>query len=445
MRTLLSIALLLSSLAQAQLLDDDRVPPLLRRATTSYTWFAAAPSSGVGITGACGCDAVTAVDGTALSNVRGSTAICNKKGLATTGIVAGDYVTCAINTVRVQPNRNGVLGPYQEGPGTNYILQSETLDNGSWSVANGGSPAPGNPTITANQATSPRDTLTAERIQFPAVSGTGYSVVYNTIGRTSTAATWTHSMAVMGASGSGTIYLMSVNATATVFNSVACNYVAGSWSICSVTGTETAATWYTQIGVDLRDGAQSAKSAQDVYVYGVQGEESPFRTSYIVTTSASASRSMDNPYFAKTFAPTAGFCVAATVEVPSTNAFQASSGLYAPGLSTLSSTMSAPYFWPYTAFAGGGLAIDSLGVLSAGATGYSPALDNPTTSSRYVAGHNGTAWFYCVDAVCQTSGSGSTFYTPSFSYIKLFVNTAVKSAAIWTDIQVDFDWTRCTR
>lgn len=439
MRALLIVLLCGQAWGQARV---DRPPPLR---LGGYAWFEAATNTGAGITGACGCNAVTAVDGTALSNVRGSTAICNKKGLATTGIVAGDYVTCAIDTVRIQPNRNGVLGPYQEGPGTNYILQSETLDNGSWSVANGGGPAPGNPTITANQATSPRDTLTAERIQFPAVSGTGYSVVYNTIGRTSTAATWTHSMAVMGVSGSGTVYLMSVNATATVFNSVACNYVAGSWTICSVTGTETAATWYTQIGVDLRDGAQSAKSAQDVYVYGVQGEESPFRTSYIVTTSASASRSVDNPYFTKTFTPTAGFCVAATVEVPSTNAFQAGAGLYAPLLSAATGSAVSPYFWPFTSGLGTNLGVDSAGVISAGTVSYTPGLHNPTTFSRYVAGHNGTYWFYCIDGVCQTSGSGSTFGTPSFSYIKLFVNTAVKSAAIWTNIQVDPDWTRCTR
>jgi hypothetical protein len=48
-----------------------------------------------------------------------------------------------------------------------------------------------------------------------------------------------------------------------------------------------------QIGVDTRDSAESAKPAQTIYVWGRQLEASSYPTSYIPTTSASATRVAD--------------------------------------------------------------------------------------------------------------------------------------------------------
>jgi hypothetical protein len=48
-----------------------------------------------------------------------------------------------------------------------------------------------------------------------------------------------------------------------------------------------------QVGVDTRDSAESAKPAQTIFVWGRQLEQSSYPTSYIPTTSASATRVAD--------------------------------------------------------------------------------------------------------------------------------------------------------
>ena len=260
-------------------------------------------------------------------------------------------------------------------------------------------------------------------------------------------ANWTCSIAVLGATGSGTLDLCSYDG-GPGWSCSPCNFNSSTWSICENVrvGTAVGVDRYCKVGNNSNQNGGIARAASDVWLFGMQGEELDFRTSYVPTTSSAATRASEEPYFSKSFAITsAGFCVAATVEVTSTRAFQSGAGMYAPSLSQSSSVASSPYFWPFTATAGGSLAIDSLGVLSVGAVGYYPATDNATLSSRYVAGHNGTAWFYCVDGVCRTSGSGSTVANTTFPFIRLYATAGVRSSALWSNIQVDSDWTRCTR
>lgn len=401
-----------------------------------------APASARGMTAACACAAITTAAGDAVTATRGSTGSCTRGGTpVTTGIANGDVVTCGIDQVRVE-TIGGTPTIRLENGRTNSILQGGDFASGSWAVANGGAPAPGNPTITSNAATAPDGTVTADRVDFPSTTGTGYSVVYNTLGRVSTATSWSHSIYMRGVSGSGTVYLMSVNATATVFNTVACAFVSTSWTRCSVVGTETAATWYTQIGFDLRDGAQSGQGAQSVYIWGAQGEEGTLPTSYIPTTASAAARSPDDFYIAKSIPATSGVCAAATVTVQSLQAFQGSSGLFTPMLSSAAGSAVSPYLWPFTAATGSSLAIDGAG--SSGApTTFNPSLDNPTLTGRYVVGHTGANWFYVVNGVTRVHGSGTTWLSPTYSYVKLTVLTSVISAANWSRVQVDPTYTNC--
>ena len=257
-------------------------------------FFEFAPASGAGMTDACACSAVTGSKGETLTFTRTGNATCSKKGFATTGIADGDLVVCAGNQPRVMPDSDGVRGLLVEASRSNGIIRSEELDAAAWSLASGGTPGPGNPTRTKDAAVAPDGTTTAEKIDFPSVTGTGFSVVYNTAGRASTAASWTHTLYVRGVTGSGTIYLMSTPGG--TYRSAACTFVATSWTRCTVTGTETATTWYYQIGFDLRDAAQSGQGAQSVYVWGAQGETGSYATSYIPTTTAAVTRNGEVAY-----------------------------------------------------------------------------------------------------------------------------------------------------
>lgn len=171
-------------------------------------------------------------------------------------------------------------------PLPNWTLQSEAFGAAEWGAASGGTGPPAVPVITANQATAPDGTLTADKVDFPSVSGAGYSVLYGATGYTSWIGSWTHSLYVKGVSGSGTIYLMSTPGG--TYNSAACAYTSTDWTRCTVTGTETAAAWYLQIGIDLRDGAQSAKAAQSVYLWGAMRNQGATTGAYVKTTTVAA-------------------------------------------------------------------------------------------------------------------------------------------------------------
>lgn len=437
MRALLLI--MLAAPAWGQLLVD-RPPPLR---LGGYAWFEAAPTNGAGMPAACACTGMTSAQGDTLNMSRSSGAFCNKAGMATTGIQNGDLVYCAASdSLRVEPNQLGVRGPRQEVASSNLMLQSEAFDNvihqkESFPVANP-------PRFDGGGYTGPDNGTTADRYYFAATSGTDYTDMYQ-VATGSVAIGWTCSVFVKGAVGSGTTDICGYNGLA--WSCSPCSFNASTWSWCfNAASSSTGTTRYCKVGNNSNQNGNVARSISDVLLFGLQGEELDFPTSYIPTTSATASRSSETPYFTKTFsvAPS-GFCTSATIQVPNTRAFQSGAGMFSPSLSQGTTSAVSPYFWPYTASAGGSLAIDSLGMLSAGAVGYSPALDNATTLSRYVAGHNGTAWFYCVDGVCRTSGSGSTLSANTFPYIRIYATAGVRQSAIWTNIQVDNDWTRCAR
>jgi len=175
---------------------------------------------------------------------------------------------------------------------------------------------------------------------------------------------------------------------------------------------------------------------------GCQVEAGAFATSMVPTVAAAVARNVETAYFARSVATTAGVCSAATHEVPSTTGYSAGSGLWAPMLSSLSGSAGSPYLWPYTTGAGTGLAIDGAG--STGApSGWAPGTASTSTFARYVAGHNGTAWTICKDAVCSSNGVASAWSSPTYPFIKLEAAT-ITPVVIWTRVQVDPAFSRCT-
>ncbi len=257
-----------------------------------FAFFEFAPASGAGLSAACACTAVTGAKGETVSWTRGSSAYCTKEGLATTGLTTTSMVSCGNNLPRVEADNGGVLGVLAESSRTNLVLRSEEVDNAAW-VKEFDS-APRTMTITANFATAPNNTLTADRVQFPATAAGEYSDFYQTFSAGVAGDPTTCSAYVQGTSGAGTLDICRFDGT--TWGCSACSFVAGSITRCSTSAAGVGSTTrYCKLGNNTLQNGSVARAASDVLVWGAQGELSAYATSYIPTTTAGVTRYADGP------------------------------------------------------------------------------------------------------------------------------------------------------
>ncbi|MBS2028712.1 MAG: hypothetical protein JST54_12495 [Deltaproteobacteria bacterium] len=183
--------------------------------------------------------------------------------------------------------RTDADGGYVEGASTNVVLQSQAFDNVAWQKNGHGVSAP---TVTANAAVAPDGSTTADQIAFPAVSGAGnYSLVAQ--GFTASAAPWSEGVWLKASSGTPTLYLNTTPDGATYSQTTAT--LSTSWQHFCLSRTMTAATWYLQIGVDLRDASEAAQGAATIYAWQGQAENLAFCSADIATAGTSVTRSAD--------------------------------------------------------------------------------------------------------------------------------------------------------
>lgn len=164
-----------------------------------------------------------------------------------------------------------------EKQSTNLVTYSEQFDNAGWSKLDSGSGST-TPIVTANYAISPDGTQNADRLQCT-LGSSGYSLIQQspTIGGTHTGSIWVKS----NTSANQNIYFrISANTTAFV--------VTPQWQ--RITLTEINGDYLT---IGLRDSTGYTNYSCDILIWGAQLEASSYPTSYIPTTSASATRVAD--------------------------------------------------------------------------------------------------------------------------------------------------------
>jgi hypothetical protein len=203
---------------------------------------------------------------------------------------AGTLQTATTNAPRwdYDPVTHVLRGMLIEEARTNLWLQSADASNAAWVKAGTVVAAP---VVTGNQVIAPDGTTTAASVAYPAVSGVGaLSIVRQTI--TATVNPYALSIWMRGSVGGEQIAIMASPDGVLYYKTLA-TLTTGWQRFSLVTPNLTAVPWFMEIGTDLRDATQTAKSAQTVYLWGAQFELGAFSTSYIPTTAASVTRAAE--------------------------------------------------------------------------------------------------------------------------------------------------------
>lgn len=308
----------------------------------------------------------------------------------------GNVYALGSNTPRVHSSRGLLI----EGSRTNSLTYAIDFSNAAWTKV--GTTGPMTPVVTANQATAPDGTLTADLIDFKATTAEGdYSVVQQ---GAVAAATYSGSVYLRTVSGSGTLYLaIKRSGSATDLKSTACA-VTTTWSRCHVESAVVSATGALSLGPNSYDAAQpNAQAALSVYVWGAQLEAGAWSSSVILSAAVATQRVGDNIQAATTGFPKSNIELCGTVYWPRSGAHNDGSGSMLFDTCGAGSSPPGIQLWSYYAAQASAYADGRRSNL--GSKAYSPA---SATDTRLCARNAERKTHSCVNGACTTNAVDAT-------------------------------------
>lgn len=193
--------------------------------------------------------------------------------------------------------RRGNRGVLIEGARTNLLLRSQECDNASWSKSRA--------TVTANAVTAPDGTSTADALIEDATAANTHSALQNVTISNATAYTlsvfvkantrnWVQLALFDGTTNFTAYFDVGAGAVGTVSASTTAGITAftNGWYRCRITftSTNTAAIMRTFLATGDGGASYDGNGTSGAYIWGAQLEAGAFPSSYIPTTSASATR-----------------------------------------------------------------------------------------------------------------------------------------------------------
>jgi len=206
--------------------------------------------------------------------------------------------TAAIDTPRFERMADGGVGILLEGASTNYCLYSQDFSNAVWNKYNS--------TVTINTTTSPDGTLSADTLTDNTASGTH---AIGQLGIIPAGAQTTYAILQAGTSQYASVQVYNLTdtsvaqATFDLVNGTVVSTTSGTAKIspmangfykCEVSGTGTVVS---DVYVYINNGSSvifTGTGSGTINIWHMQGENLPFASSYIPTTTAAVTRAADN-------------------------------------------------------------------------------------------------------------------------------------------------------
>jgi hypothetical protein len=231
------------------------------------------------------------------------------QNLASGGISVGDYVfiqnaqvnlgstakpyfptTDRLNVPRLtyQNGGGGCPSLLLEKQSTNLLTYSEQFDNAAWIKQSAGIASV--PVVTANTTISPDGTQNADTVVFTLNGGTGSSDISQI-----DSAQYTH----IANPYTQTIYAKTTDGSTKVFSFITPSgaisqiTITGDWQRFSLTSSLAAVSSTFRLRLRGSAGGEGTSTSASIALWGAQYEQSSYPTSYIPTTSASATRVAD--------------------------------------------------------------------------------------------------------------------------------------------------------